>query len=456
MPKNKLTVKKTSPFRYGFGMFGTSIPINMFKSFAAAYYINTLSLITTEQMAKIVFIYTFVDAIDNPVYGFLSDRTNTKWGKRRPWLVIGTPLLILSFILFFNIPSGLQVSGSAAAYVYILLMYILTGTLDSLINANYGALFPTLFKTDEERAKTNAIRQVCQLLAMVISIVLTPIVTKAIGYGLTSLIYGVIALAVILYMTFGCHEDIEAENEEYKTQPKPDLIMAIIALVTNKKFWIFGFAGAFYSAAFSLISQAISFYVTYTLELDSGMTTVMLGVVFGCALLGIAAFSVIAKKVEVIKIWRLGFMIMAVGFIPLYFANSLAVAIPTACVMGVGVAGCLITMDCIGAKIIDDDYARHGVKREGMLTSLIGVMNRLNGLYVSLGFKIMASVYDFYNAENPGPNPGQASRVLMCVLPFVAMLLASIFSMFLHFGDEKKSKKNNKNAVLVSADGANE
>lgn len=437
MEKTKTPVKKTSPFRYGFGMFGTSIPINMFKSYAAALYLTELNLITSDQMARIVFIYTFVDAIDNPVYGFLSDRTNTKWGKRRPWLVIGTPLLILSFIMFFNMPTGIQ-SSNTMSYVYILLMYILTGTLDSLINANYGALFPTLFKTDEERAKTNAIRQVCQLLAMVISIVLTPIVTKAIGYGLTAIIYGVVALAVILYMTFGCHEDIAAENEEYEQQEKPDLIKAIIALVTNSKFWIFGFAGAFYSAAFSLLSQAVTFYVKYSLELDGSMTTVMLAVVFGFALIGIAVFSVLSKKIEIIKIWRTGFIVMTIGFVPLYFATNLTSAIIIASVMGIGVAGCLISMDCIGAKIIDDDYARHGVKREGMLTSLIGVMNRLNGLYVSLGYKLMYNVYGFENGDNPGDNPGAAARVLLCVLPFIAMLLASIFSMFLRFKDEKK------------------
>lgn len=448
IPKNSLAKKKTSPFRYGFGMFGTSIPINMFKSYAAALYLTQLNLINSDQMARVVFIYTFVDAIDNPVYGFLSDRTKTKWGKRRPWLVIGTPLLILSFIMFFNMPTGIQSNGTAA-YVYILLMYILTGTLDSLINANYGALFPTLFKTDDERAKTNGIRQICQLLAMVISIVLTPMVTKAIGYGLTAIIYGVVALVVILYMTFGCHEDLEAEEEEMKNQEKPDLFKAIFALITNSKFWIFGFAGAFYSAAFSLISQAITFYVKYTLELDSSMTTVMLGTVFGFALIGIAVFSFISKKVEIIKIWRLGFIVMAVGFVPLYFATTLPVAIAIASVMGVGVAGCLITMDCIGAKIIDDDYARHGVKREGMLTSLIGVMNRLNGLYVSLGYKLMYTVYGFENDANPGDRPGDAARVLMCVLPFIAMALASIFSFFLHFDEKKKSEKQ---AVTVSTD----
>lgn len=439
-------LRKTSPFRYGFGMFGTSIPVNMFKSYAAALYLTSLNLITSQQMSRIVFIYTFVDAIDNPIYGLLSDRTNTKWGKRRPWLVIGTPLLILSFIMFFNMPKGIQ-SNETQAYIYILLMYIFTGTLDSLINANYGALFPTLFKTDAERAKTNGIRQICQLVAMVISIVLTPVVAKAIGYGLTAIIYGVIALVVILYMTFGCHENIEEEKRELENAEKPNLFKAIIALATNSKFWIFGFASAFYSAAFSLISQAVPFYVKYTLKLDSSMTTVMLGAVFAFALVGIVVFSVISKKVEIIKIWRLGFIVMTVGFIPLYFAKNLPVAIVIAGIMGVGVAGCLITMDCIGAKIIDNDYERHGVKREGMLTSLIGVMNRLNGLYVALGYKIMYSVFGFKNDLEPGTQPDIASKCLICVLPFVAMLLASIFSMFLHF-----DKKEEPEAASVSAD----
>lgn len=71
-------------------------------------------------------------------------------------------------------------------------------------------------------------------------------------------------------------------------------------------------------------------------------------------------------------------------------------------VMGIGVAGILVTLDCISAKIIDDDYERHGVKREGMLTSLIGVMGRLSGIYVSLGYKVIGSAFGFESGLNPG------------------------------------------------------
>lgn len=430
---NTSTLKKTSPFRYGIGMFGTSMPINMFKSFAAIFYVDMLGL-DMKKYSLVLFIYTFVDAIDNPVYGFLSDRTRTKWGRRRPWLIIGAPLLVLCFILFYNVPSFVE-SEKGMLFIYMLLMYILTGTLDSLVNANYGALFPELFQSDSERAKTNGIRQICQLFAMAISIALTPMITEKIGYRKTSLIYGILAVAVMMYSFIGCKESTNYEELE-----KPKLIDSIIALIKNPHFWIFGFAGAFYSAAFALISQALPFYVKYNLGLGGSSTTIMLGIVLGVAVIGIVVWSRISKKVAVMKIWRTGFIIMAIGFVPLYFAKTLPVAVVIAGVMGFGIAACLTTMDCIGAKIVDDDYQRNGIKREGIINSLMGVMNRLNGLYTSLAFYIASSCFGFVNGDEPGDNPALASKILLCVFPFAAMVVASVITFFLKLPEKKDNE----------------
>lgn len=430
---NTSTLKKTSPFRYGVGMFGTSMPINMFKSFAAIFYVDMLGL-DMKKYSLVLFIYTFVDAIDNPVYGFLSDRTRTKWGRRRPWLIIGAPLLVLCFILFYNVPSFVE-SEKGMLFIHMLLMYILTGTLDSLVNANYGALFPELFQSDSERAKTNGIRQICQLFAMAISIALTPMITEKIGYRKTSLIYGILAVAVMMYSFIGCKESTNYEELE-----KPRLLDSIIALIKNPHFWIFGFAGAFYSAAFALISQALPFYVKYNLGLGGSSTTIMLGIVLGVAVIGIVIWSRISKKVAVMKIWRTGFIIMAIGFIPLYFAKTLPVAVVIAGIMGFGIAACLTTMDCIGAKIVDDDYQRNGVKREGIINSLMGVMNRLNGLYTSLAFYIASSCFGFVNGDEPGDNPALASKILLCVFPFAAMVVASIITFFLKLPEKKENE----------------
>ena len=159
----------------------------------------------------------------------------------------------------------------------------------------------------------------------------------------------------------------------------------------------------------------------------------MLGVVLGVSVLGIVVWSQAAKRLPVMTVWRTGFIVMAAGFVPLYFAKTLPVAMVIAAVMGVGIAACLTTMDCIGAKIVDDDYRKYGIRREGIINSLGGVMNRLNGLYTSLAFYVAASVFGFENGDNPGPDPGFAARVLLCVFPFVAMVIASVITFFLKF-----------------------
>jgi GPH family glycoside/pentoside/hexuronide:cation symporter len=202
---------RATSLNYAIGMFGTSIPINMLKTFAFTFYVLGLG-VTTTQWAAMMLIYAFIDALDNPVYGFLSDRTRTRWGRRRPWLVIGTPLLILGLIAFYNTPAFL---AGDTVFAYCMLFYIFTGTLDSVINASYAALFPELFRSDASRANTNAMRQAFQLVAMIISIALTPTVTQAIGYGLTSILYGLLGGGVILYMTFTCREK-DPEPEEAK------------------------------------------------------------------------------------------------------------------------------------------------------------------------------------------------------------------------------------------------
>lgn len=269
-------------------MFGTSIPVNMFKTYAAFFYVDRLGLITTPQYSLILFLYTFLDAIDNPVYGFLPDCTRSQWGRRRPWLIIGAPLLVLRFVLFFNPPAFL---APGAALPYVLLMYMFTGTLDSLINVNYGALFPELFPTESSRAKTNAMRQVFQLVAMIISIALTPIITNAIGFANTVYIYGALAIVVIWFMALGCHE-----NPQAMEQPKPQLLKTILDIASNPKFWVYGITNAAYFGGLALVQSGVAFYTKYHLGVGGMGSTILLGAVILSAIVSIPVWVKIVKK----------------------------------------------------------------------------------------------------------------------------------------------------------------
>jgi len=426
---------RTKPFNYSIGMFGTSIPINMLKTYAAIYYVDTLGM-TTIQFALMLLIYTFIDAIDNPVYGFLSDRTRSRWGRRRPWLTIGTPLLILCFIAFYSPPAF---AAGNSLVIYCMLFYMLTGTLDSVINANYAALFPELFRDDASRANANALRQAFQLVAMIISIALTPMVTSAIGYSLTSIIYGILGGAVILYMTFSCNE-VKFQEEEQK----PQLWNSLKDLFTNRKFWIAGFANAFYSAAMSLVLASMPFYVKYSLGLSEGQTTFLFAAVLLIAIGCVAVWAWLVRRYSLMPVWRASLVVLAVAFVPLYFANSLVTAIVCAAFVGFGFAGVITTMDLIGAKIMDEDTQKHNVRREGIIANALGFMNRLNGLFTSAAFYLVFVLFDFESGFNPGPQPGAASRFLLTVFPPILMVVSFAFSFFIDFAE-------NENTPIVAA-----
>jgi GPH family glycoside/pentoside/hexuronide:cation symporter len=411
-------------FNYAVGMFGTSIPINMLKTFAAIYYVDSLGM-TTIQFSLMLLIYTFIDALDNPVYGFLSDRTRSRWGRRRPWLVIGTPLLILGFIAFYSPPSFL---ANNSLVVYCMLFYMFTGTLDSVINANYAALFPELFRDDTSRANTNALRQAFQLVAMIISIALTPMVTKALGYSLTSILYGLLGGGVILYMTFTSEETKFHADEE-----KPQLWDSIKSLVTNQKFWVAGFANAFYSAAMSLVLASMPFYVKYALKLSESQTTFLMAAVLLIAIGCVAVWARWVRKYSLIPVWRASLIVLAVAFIPLYFANSLISGILCSALVGFGFAGVITTMDLIGAKIMDEDTLKHNLRREGIISNALGFMNRLNGLFTSFAFYLVFVLYHYESGTNPGPQPDQASRFLLTIFPPILMVISFTFSFFINF-----------------------
>ena len=427
----KLGVRPTRPINYAVGMFGTSIPINMFRTFALVFYVSYLSALTMENFALILAIYTVVDAIDNPVFGFLSDRTRSRWGRRRPWLIIGAPLLALSFIMFFNVPAGL---GEGSVFWYALMFYILTGTFDAMINTNYGALFPELFPDEKVRAKTNAIRQVFQLIAMIVGIALTPMVAGALGYSQTAMIYSALAVAVIVYMALKCHETPEAQE-----RPKPMLLKSVIEILKTPKFWLFGLTRAAFFGAFAMLQQSVAFFTRYVLDAGGLETTILLASVIVVAIIAVPVWVQIIKKTGLMKAWRAALICIAVSLIPLYFAGTLLASTLILVVLGFGYGGVLATLDVVGLRILDEDKTRYGVQREGTFNSLSGVLGNTSGLFVALGLLLVSRIFGYESGDVPGPYPMDAARFLISLYPFILLMVSFALSLTLRFKvDEDK------------------
>lgn len=424
--------RRTNPYVYGLGMLGLTIPGQMYTAYAAYYYNTYLGL----AMAAIGFgkiFFTIWDAINDPVAGFLSDRTRTKMGRRRPWLLAGAPLFALFFILFFAPPLGLE--NVIPLIVYFTAFLMLTETMGTIMATNYHALFPELFRTNSDRASANAFRQALQLVGMIIGVSLTPMVANAIGYPVTAAILAVLGMGLLIIATLGSHE-----NPEYQVSKTPGFFESFKAVWCNRNFWTVGITNFFYQATSGLLLASILFYIRYSLGLSDGNATFLTAAVFVPAIPFMWFWWAMIRKFGPLRIWRIALAFLGLSLIPMYFIGSLIPAMIAGVFIGIGIAGVTANIDLIYAKIIDEDAAAYGLRREGIYQSTISFLTRVSGLIQALVFFLIAYLFGFKNGDDPGPMPGVAAKYMMAVFPVALMLLAFITSLFVKFKNEGAKK----------------
>lgn len=421
---------RTPPWRYAIGMFGTSIPINMIKGSILLFYVDILGL-DVRAYGVVMAVYAVIDAIDNPVLGYLSDRTRSRFGRRRPWLLIGAPLLAASMIALFSPPSGLD---GIALVLWFAVFAIGCELFDSMLNANYGALLPELFPGEKQRTVANALRQGFQLIAMIISLALTPVLTTGVfgteestgGFTITAILYAALAVAVISFMALGVRE-----NPRYSTREKPSFLRGVAQILKNRLFWTVGLTGACYGIALALVLSGIQLYVRYALGLPVAYSFFLQGAVILVAAAGLAIWSRIIIRIGALRTWRLAFLVLTASFAVMFFADDLLSAIVAGVVMGMGWSGMMATNDLVVARVLDADAARTGEHREGLFLSAFGVFGRLNGAVTGLALASLGVFFGYNSGDDPGSQPDLAFRIYLCVYPFALTLIGAIASRFI-------------------------
>lgn len=433
--------RPTSPQRYAVGMFGTSIPINMIKGSMFLFYIDILGL-DVVIYGSVMLVYAIIDAIDNPVLAYFSDRTRTRYGRRRPWLLIGAPLLTAGFIGFFSAPDTLE---GMQLVIWFTVFAILTEAADSMLNVNYGALLPELFPRERQRALANAMRQGFQLLALVISLALTPWLTTSVfgteesteGFTTTALIYAAVAVVAILFMALGIREDTRVVE-----RPRPRLRATIKVIVANPKFWQIGLASACYLAAMGLVLTGVQLYVRYTLGRSVADAMYLQGVVILCCVAALVVWARVVRRAGAPTVWRIGFCVILAGFIALYFATGLWGAIAAGIVLGIGYSAMLASNDLVIARVLDEDAARHGERREGMFLAAFGFFGRLSGVVSAGALASLGFLFGYHSGDDPGTQADTAWRVYLTVYPAILAAIGALLAWRIQVPDNRRGDED--------------
>lgn len=424
-------LRQTHPVRYALGMFGGSLISPMVSTYIAFFYVDLRGM-SAIAFGVVMAIYGVLDAIGNPIYGYLSDRTRTRWGRRRPWLLVGAPLWAVVFILLFSAGGGLQ---GAALVAYFAVFIVLTQTFDSMVTANYEALLPEVFSSERKRSMANSLRQGFQLVAMGVSVALVPLIASAIGYGMTATVLGVVSAVVMVFVAFGAHED---PRNFARASAKPSLRSSLRSLAYNRNFWILAIANACFASVITLLMAGVAFFVKYALgDVKGASATYILATVLVMSMVFLVAWTFAVRAFGALTVWRGALVLLTLAFIPMYFANSIVMAIAAGAGIALGYSGVIATTDLLIARLIDGDAARTGVRREGIITSAFAFTKRSSVVVKALAFVGMTVAFGYVSGEEPGLHAADASRFLMIVLPCVLCGVAAVLSWFVRFKKEE-------------------
>ena len=222
MKKNQsnITSEKIGLFEkiaYGGGDLASNLILVLSSTFVTFFYTDALGL-NAAIIGMIMMVSRFLDGTSDIIMGFIVDKTRSKHGKARPWLLWLAIPITVSLILMFTVPQ----TGDFGKYVYVAITYnLVTTILYTAINIPYGALTSLMSRDQDQRMVINIFRMtMAQIGSLIINAITLPIVNSLGGSGdqkswiITSVIYGIAALILFLLCFFKTKERVKVNENK--------------------------------------------------------------------------------------------------------------------------------------------------------------------------------------------------------------------------------------------------
>ena len=226
---------------FGVGALGKDLCYAMISTFLMIYFTDTVGL-NPFFVGNLFLVARVWDAVNDPIMGFMVDNTRTRWGKFRPWILIGTLLNAVIMIFMFRNPNLEGVS----LYVYYSVVYILWGMTYTVMDIPYWSMLPSLSSTQKERESMSVIPRIfassAWLLMGAFGIATRNYLgngDEAKGYSSMAVVISVIFIATILVTVLFVKDRSSLEAAEGKKAQRTSLKDAIHVITANDQLKVY-------------------------------------------------------------------------------------------------------------------------------------------------------------------------------------------------------------------------
>ncbi len=412
---------------YGSGDLGTAISAAL-RSFFLLFFFTNVAGLSAGLAGTIVLINRVWDAFNDPIVGWLSDRTTTRFGRRRPWLLWGALPFGLFFFLLWLVPPF----GTWGLFAYYVVIALLLDTAYTVINVPYVALAPELTHDYDERTRLNAYRFAFSVGGALVSSALHPQIVGTFdsvrtGYVVSGAIWAIISTIPCFIVFAGTRERPEPlQTQESRADSIPFFRQVRIAF-QNVAYRYVILLYLFSWLSLQLVAAVIAFYLNSYIG-QPGMLTSVLLAIQGTAFIFLFVWGWVSDRIGKRHTYIIGAVIWLIMLIALYFVTPERAGwvVPLAALAGAGVSVAYLIPWAMLPDVIEFDELETGLRREGIFSGFMVFLQK-TGIALGIFFLGIALEYSGYIEPTEAvPQPVQPESALQMIRLFIGPIPAAI------------------------------
>ena len=432
------TISKRTKWFYGFGDIGFSLT-NTILSVYFALFLTDVVGVKASVAALAIFIGSTWDYINDPLVGYISDRTHSRWGRRRPFLLFGALPFALTFILLWWKP---PFEGTAALAIYYSLAFALYDTAATFVYMPFYALTPELTSDYDERTSLTSIRMFFSILGSLIAFTLPIWIVggfnpdnsgRVLVMGTT---FGLFSAVPLLLVFANTRERTEFANL------KPNLSVKESVKVTwkNKPFMFGLVMFLFNGVTMSIIQVILLYYIKYVVEREPQSDMIM-ATIFVVAMLTLPLWEWTSRRLN--KRWAyisgISFLAVVLLILSALTPQTGLNLIMTLCVLaGIGVSAMHSLPWAILPDAIEYGEWETGERQEGMYYSLITLAQKIaSSIAVPAALLILEYTGYVANSATQPQSAVNGIRFVAGPLPAITLGLGILFTLLYPLGRER-------------------